>query len=142
MESIENRLCLECRKTFKNARDLAQHRKLSCAGSGDPIDGAITRAKERGQRISPWVAHIMRVWAARNVKLPNTGTNKGNNPGGVTCLEVGVLPIPCDCAVCHEPAVIFPPEDGSPPTGYCVCPNCSFGPLSAGVAANANEAAA
>jgi hypothetical protein len=87
---------------------------------------AIARAEQRGQYVSPHVRHLMRVWASRNVKMPNTGVNKGNNPTGITCIEAGNLPIPCDCAQCGESAVIFPPEDGSPWQGYCVCPFCTL----------------
>lgn len=99
--------------------------QLSLLPKPDPIADQIATAEARGQRITPWVRHIVKVWAARNPKLPNTGSNKGKNPAGVTCMEAGSLPIICDCFYCSEPSVIFPPEDGSPPEGYCICQCCS-----------------
>lgn len=70
---------------------------------------------------------MMHAWAAQKIKMPNTGENKGNNPKGYTWLEVDVTPVLCDCAKCGETALICPPEDGSPPTGYCICPRCTLG---------------
>lgn len=91
----------------------------------DPVDKHIASAELCGQRITPWVRATLKAWAARNVRLPNTGKNKGKNPDGLTCIDVGVWPIVCDCSLCKEPSLIFPPEDGSPDTGYCICPCCS-----------------
>ncbi len=99
--------------------------QLSLLPTRDPIEQKIADAARRGQKISPWVRHIMRAWAQRNPKMPNTGENEGKNPTGMTCIEAGQLPIPCDCFYCGDPAVIFPPEDGSDPRGYCICPCCS-----------------
>lgn len=99
--------------------------QLSLLPKPDLIQEEIERAQARGQRISPWVTHIMRVWEARNVKPPAATSV---NPKGLTYLELGEVPIPCDCVHCKEPAVIFPPEDGSPYGGYCVCPCCSLNP--------------
>lgn len=99
--------------------------QLSLVVTPDPIDEEIAGAERRGQKISPWVRQVMRAWADRNPKLPNTGENAGKNPTGITCIEAGSIPIPCDCFYCGDPAVIFPPEDGTDPRGYCICPCCS-----------------
>lgn len=99
--------------------------QLSLLPKPDVIQEKLDSAAARGQKISPWVRQIMRAWAQRNPKLPNTGENAGKNPTGIICIEAGQLPIPCDCFYCGEPAVIFPPEDGTDPRGMCICPCCS-----------------
>jgi DNA-directed RNA polymerase subunit RPC12/RpoP len=85
-----------------------------------PIEQAIQRAKDRGQRISPWVVFAMKTWSARKVRSPKKG-----NASTVLYEDVGILPVPCDCMNCGEPALIFPPEDDET-HGYCICPHCSF----------------
>lgn len=67
----------------------------------------------------------MRAWETRGVKPPKAHSV---NPNGLTYLELGEVPLPCDCATCGVPAVIFPPEDGSPFGGYCICRCCSLSP--------------
>lgn len=87
-----------------------------------PIDEAIDRALERGQRVTDWQRSAMQAWAQRNVTLPSNGVPEWEKTLWTT---VGVLPMPCDCTECHGGAVIFPPEAGAP-RGFCVCPTCSL----------------
>jgi hypothetical protein len=103
----------------------------------NPIDTKIAEAEQRGQRITPWVRHAMHSWAERGVKPPigaqvtdwHKTRASGHNPHGLTWLELGQLPSPCNCLECKQPAVIFPPEEGAI-NGYCICPCCSFPSMS------------
>lgn len=93
------------------------------------VEERIRTAQQRGQCITPWIRDTLYSWAARGVKPLEAGA-PGRLPRKVnaesqTYMELGVLPTPCDCTECEEPALIFPPEEGAP-TGYCICPCCSF----------------
>lgn len=92
----------------------------------DPIQGVIDRAEQRGQPPSDAVRRLLRIWAARNPKMPNTGVNAGKNPSGLTCIDGGSLPVICACFECSCSTVIFPPEEDGPWQGYCICPVCRF----------------
>jgi hypothetical protein len=96
----------------------------------DPIEAALEAARKRGL-LTPWVQFAMRAWEKRQPIMPCTG--KGNrNPGRITCIEAGFVPIACKCMHCGGAALIFPSEEGGPPAQYeggngiCVCPKCSF----------------
>ncbi len=101
--------------------------------AADPIAERMASAERRGQRITPWVRHMLRAWAENVGNKPMTEAAGVIKPNGSTYIEVGNLPIPCNCADCQEPALIFPPDESCPQDlskgigGYCLCPRCSFG---------------
>lgn len=96
--------------------------QLSLLPKPDLIQEELDRAARRGQRLDEWVLHIMRAWEGRGV-MPPKATSV--NPNNLTYLELGEVPMPCDCTYCGLPAVIFPPEDGTEFGGYCICRCCS-----------------
>lgn len=96
------------------------------------LDEVIERAERRGQRLSDHVRGLMRAWL-ENVGATPAGTEAGIvHPDGRTYIQLRMFPLPCDCADCKEPALIFPPDMSCPVwsnglNGYCLCPHCSLG---------------
>lgn len=94
--------------------------------SKDPrtIEEVIAERINRGERVTDWQRYAMAAWEQRGVRALHDG--KGNkNPKGLTYAQLGLFPIPCNCAKCGEGALIFPGEEGAE-MGYCICPRCSF----------------